>query len=39
MYVQKSGTRSPASDHLHGHGSVAADPVDPDLYVAMWSPT
>jgi hypothetical protein len=39
MYVQRTGARSPADDHLHRHGPVASDPVDPDVYVAMWSPT
>jgi hypothetical protein len=39
MYVQRSGARSPANDHVHRRGSVASDPVNPDIYVAMWSPT
>lgn len=39
MYVESSRARSPAADHLHRRGPVASDPVDPDVYVAMWSPT
>jgi Family of unknown function (DUF6345) len=39
IYVEKSQARSPADDHLHRRGPVAPDPVDPDAYVAMWSPT
>jgi hypothetical protein len=39
MYVQRSEARSPADDHLHRHGPVASDPVNPDVYVAIWSPT
>lgn len=39
MYVYESGTTSPYNDHLWGHGSVAPDPVNPNVYVAMWSKT
>jgi Family of unknown function (DUF6345) len=39
MYVQRSGARSPANDHAYRHGPVASDPVNPDIYIAMWSPT
>jgi hypothetical protein len=37
MYVYKSGTTSPRNDHLWGHGSVAADPVAPNVQVCMWT--
>jgi Family of unknown function (DUF6345) len=39
MYVERSGVRSPAEDHVHRHGPVASDPIAPAVYVAMWSPT
>lgn len=39
MYVYKSGTTSPANDHIWLHGSVAPDPTSPNIYVAMWSTT
>jgi hypothetical protein len=38
MYVQARAA-NPGNDHIHGHGSVATDPLSPDVYVAMWSPT
>lgn len=37
MYAYKSGTTSPYNDHLWGYGSVAPDPINPNVYVAMWS--
>ena len=39
MYAYKSGTTSPYNDHLHGYGSVAPDPINPNVYVCMWTPT
>jgi hypothetical protein len=39
MYVYRSGTASPANDHIWLHGSVALDPKSPNVYVAMWTTT
>jgi hypothetical protein len=39
MYVTRSGTTSPADDHIWLHGSIAPDPASPNGYVAMWTTT
>jgi Family of unknown function (DUF6345) len=36
MYVI-AGSADPRNDHLWGHGSVAADPHNPDTLVCMWT--
>jgi len=38
LWAYKSGTNSPYNDHLWGYGSVAPDPVLPNIYVCMWVP-
>ena len=36
MYVI-AGSADPRNDHLWGHGSVAADPHNPNTLVCMWT--
>lgn len=38
VYPYRSGTNV-ANDHLWGHGSVSADPRNPDGFIAMWTTT
>jgi hypothetical protein len=39
MYAECSGQASPGDDHLWGQGPVAVNPVVPDAYVIIWTPT
>jgi hypothetical protein len=39
MWAKRSGVPSPYLDHLWGHGDVAPDPVPPDSWSVLWSPT
>jgi hypothetical protein len=39
MYAGCHGKASPAHDHLWGHGFVADDPVVPEYFVVIWTPT
>jgi hypothetical protein len=38
LYAYKSGQQSPFNDHLWGYGSVAPDPISPNVFVCMWVP-
>jgi hypothetical protein len=39
IFGYRSGTTTPAKDHLWLHGSVAPDPTNQNVFVAMWTTT
>jgi hypothetical protein len=37
VYAYKSGNTSPGNDHIWGRGTVAPDPKNPNIFVAIWT--